>query len=94
MQTQLVHAALTEGHWVRFTMHSDYGTKQWDLYLDDNPTPIGSGLGFFDTNAASYTTFTISGAASNAVVDEIKIGLSDPRLNGNPTGTGTLFYGK
>jgi len=82
VQTQLVHAALTEGQWVRFTMHSDYGTKKWDLYLDGNPTPIGSGLDFFDTGAASYTEFGISGAPSNAVVDEIKIGLSDPRPAG------------
>jgi len=81
-ETQLVHTALVEGQWVRFTMHSDYGTKTWDLYLDSNPTPIGSGLGFFDTNAASYTEFRISGAASNAVVDEIKIGLYDPLPNG------------
>ena len=86
-----MHTALDKGQWVRFTVHSDYGTKKWDLYLDGDPTPIGSGLDFFDTGAASYTTFTISGATSNAVVDEIKIGLSDPRLT---TGTGTLFYGK
>jgi hypothetical protein len=78
---------------VRFTMHSDYVTKTWDLYLDSNPTPIGSGLGFFDTNAASYTTFTISGATSNAVVDEITIGLSDPRPNGADYRTSTNAVG-
>jgi hypothetical protein len=92
VQTQLVHAALTEGEWVRLTVHSDYGTKTWDLYLDGDPTPIGSGLGFFDTGAASYTEFGISGAPSNAVVDEIKIGLSDPRPNG--ADYGTVVFGR
>jgi hypothetical protein len=81
-ETQLVHTALVEGQWVQFTVHSDYGTKTWDLYLNGAPTAIGSGLGFFDTGAASYTEFGISGAPSNAVVDEITIGLSDPRPNG------------
>ena len=67
VQTQLVHAALTEGQWVRFTMHSDYGLKTWDLYLNDDPTPIGRRLGFFDTSAASYTAFEGAPLIPNSV---------------------------
>jgi hypothetical protein len=90
--TQLAHAPLTEQEWVRFTVHSDYAAKTWDLYLNDGATPIGLGLGFFDATAAACTELQVRG--EGAVIDEINIGLVDPRSElGGPQISGVSLTG-
>lgn len=72
MPTQLVHYALTEGEWVRFTAHSDYLSTNWSLYL--NGLLVAKDLGFYDTAAASYTEFGVRGAGTTkAYIDEVRI---------------------
>ena len=76
--TELNHTPLVEGDgWVRFTVHSDYGDQEWDLYL--NGKPIGLALDFY-TNTASYTTFRVrnNGSTNNVYLDDIHIQLSPP----------------
>jgi len=67
----------------RFTVHSDHTARTWDLYLRGDPTPIATGLGFFDaTAAASYTGFGIRGAGSSiARIDSIRIDTNAPAMN-------------
>jgi len=93
-KTPLAHAPLTEGQWVRFTVHSDHTTRTWNLYLNGNQTPIATGLGFFDpTPAASYTEFGIRGAgASRAPVDSITVGTKAPAMNA--ARFGTVLFGR
>lgn len=79
--TQLVHAALTPGDWVRFTIHSDYANTNWDLSLNGDPVPVASGLQFYDPTAAAYTEFGVRGAgATNAYVDEVRVQETHPFL--------------
>ena len=93
-ETQLAHAPLTEGQWVRFTVHSDHTARIWALYLNGKATPIATGLGFFDsTPAASYTEFGIRGAgSSNVPVDSITIDTNAPALNAGRLGT--VIFGR
>ena len=76
-ETQLT-ATVTEGVWTRFTVYSDYDTKEWDLYL--NGGKIADGLQFVDPGApSSYTEFGVQGAGStNAPLDDVGITLSSP----------------
>jgi len=82
MTTQLVHDALTEGEWVRFTVHSDCAAKTWDLYVDRRIQ--AEDLGFYDAGATGYTEFgvTHAGAPTNGTessyVDNIGITLTRP----------------
>ncbi|MBT3295638.1 MAG: hypothetical protein HN919_10195 [Verrucomicrobia bacterium] len=89
--TQLVHTPLTEGEWVRFSVHSDYAAKQWALYM--NGGRIAADLGFFDTGAAAYTELAVRGAgSSNAAVDSITIDTNAPALNA--ARRGMVIYGR
>ena len=83
--TQLNNDVITQGDWVRFTVHSKYALQEWDLYMDFDA--IAGGLGFY-TNTAAYSKFGILNVAdNNAAVDEINIGLTSP-LPPNP---GVIF---
>jgi hypothetical protein len=85
--TQLVHAALTEGgDWIRFTVHSDYTSEKWDLFMDG--LALETDLDFYTNTVSSYTKFGIdnAGASTNAYVDNIGIQLSSPLSN-----AGTIF---
>lgn len=81
-ETQLVHAALTEGEWVRFTVHSKYSTKEWDLYLEGSSLPLATGLAFNSPSApASFTELGVrGGGATQAYVDNVSITLTQPEL--------------
>ncbi|MBT7065894.1 MAG: hypothetical protein HN919_06305, partial [Verrucomicrobia bacterium] len=84
--TQLMHTAMTEGEWVRFSVHSDYAAKQWALYM--NGVRIAADLGFCDIDAAAYTEFGVRGAGSSHVpVDSITIDTNAPALNAAKFGT-------
>ena len=78
--TQTVSAAIQENTWARFTVHSHYATKTWDLYVNSVIPPVASGLGFYDTNVTGYTEFGLEngGGVSNAPVDNVSITLSRP----------------
>ena len=65
-----------EGAWTRFTVHSDYGTDTWDLYVDG--VAVTNGLGFYNTDTASYGKFGVLGAGANDLLDDISIGLESP----------------
>ncbi len=86
--TQLSHPPLTEGEWVRFTVHSDHTTRTWGLYLNGNPTPIATGLRFFSSAPkSSYSELTVRGAGtSTARVDSITIDTKAPAMNGSNRG--------
>mgnify|MGYP006433026969 CR=1 FL=1 len=89
--TPLAHAPLSEGSWVRFSVHSDYAAKQWALYV--NGGRIAANLGFFDTGAAAYTEFAVRGAgSSNAPIDSITIDTNAPALNA--VKCGTVVFGR
>jgi len=85
--TELSNTPLTEGDWVRFTVHSDHVAGAWDLYLNGLTAPIASGLGFYCGSDAGYSEFSVRGAGSEAVVDDINIVLSDPLLTTTTTTT-------
>ena len=71
------------------SVHSDYATKQWALYV--NGDRIAANLGFFNTDAAAYTEFAVRGAgSSNAAVDSITIDTNAPALNAVKHGTVVL----
>jgi len=75
--TQAVGSALIEGDWVRFTVYSDYGNTNWDLYV--NGALVAADLDFYDSGATSYTEFGVRGAGSaTAPLDDVGITLSSP----------------
>ncbi|MDP6523377.1 MAG: hypothetical protein QGH15_04065 [Kiritimatiellia bacterium] len=92
-KTPLAHVPLTEGQWVRFTVHSDHMTRTWNLYLNGNRAPIATDLGFFDIGAKAYTEFGVRGAgALRTPVDSITIDTNAPAMNA--AGIGTVLYGR
>ena len=68
-------ATVTSGAWAHFTVYTDHGLDQWDLYLDN--VQIASGLAFYAADADGYSEFGVSGGTS-AVFDDINIGTEDP----------------
>jgi hypothetical protein len=89
--TQLVHAALTPGEWVRFTVQSDYANTNWDLLLDGDPNPVASDLQFYDPTATAFTEFGVRGAGdTNAYVDEVRIEETHPFVPSAVYATATL----
>ena len=73
-----------EGAWTRFTVHSDYGTDTWDLYVDG--VAVTNGLGFYNTDTASFGKFGVLGAGSNDLLDDLHVDIFKPAfLLGQPT---------
>ncbi len=67
---------IEEDAWVRFTLHSDYGTSTWKLYVNGS---LAGTYAFHETAAASYTKFEVKGGTST-FVDDIAITLEAPDL--------------
>ena len=68
---------VSTGVWTRVTINSDYVAKTWDLYLDG--ALATNGLGFYNTSATALTELGVIGAGdSQAYVDDISLGLSNP----------------
>ncbi len=65
-----------EDDWVRFTVHSDYGTATWRLFV--NGSPIGT-YAFHETAVATYTGIEIRGGPTT-FVDDIAITPDAPDL--------------
>ena len=75
--TQLVGTVVQSNQWVQFTVHSDYASTNWSLYL--NGSPLAAGLGFYDTSATNYTEFGVTGAGdASAYVDDVRIQTESP----------------
>lgn len=74
----LTWPVLTNGEWARFTVHSDYTTKKWELYV--NREFAGGDYDFFNAATASYSEFGVSGAgtAQEAYFDQLNITLDQP----------------
>ena len=73
---------LTEGRWVRFTVHSDYVNKNWDLFV--NSVRAATDLDFYSRATTGYSEFGLSAAGVTnahlrAYLDDLEIGLSRPR---------------
>jgi len=79
----LDHITITNGQWVRITVHSDYATKTWRLYLDN--TPVGSErFAFSHTGISGYTDLRVKGAGNaDTYLDDVQIMASSPF--GEPT---------
>ncbi len=69
-------AIVEEGAWTRFTVYSDYTADTWDLYVEG--ARVTNGLGFYNTDTASYGKFGVLGAGANDLLDDISIGLESP----------------
>ena len=72
---------LVEGQWVRFSVHSDYVNKNWELFV--NNLHVGFDLGFRDAGATGYSEFgtqyaAISNGHLRAYFDNIDITLKRP----------------
>ena len=73
--TQLLHTAVIENEWVRFTVRSDYTNQNWDLYL--NGSNIASRLGFYSASATGYSECEVR-SQGQAYLDDVSIALSNP----------------
>jgi len=71
------NVTVTNGDWVRVTVHSDYVAGTWDFYV--NEAREAAGLGFYNAAATHYSRLTIKGAGSATVpLDAIVIDLLPP----------------
>ncbi len=62
--------------WVRFTLHSDYGTSTWTLHVDG--VPVGT-YAFHETKATCFTAMKVAGGPRTHV-DNVAITLDAPDL--------------
>jgi hypothetical protein len=68
---------VTNGTWIQVSVHSDYLTKKWDLYI--NGASVATDLDFYNNTVSRYEKLKISGGgASGAYVDDITIDLVSP----------------
>lgn len=73
----LSSVTISTSGWTRLTMHSDYATKTWDLYIDD--VQVATNLGFYSTGASSFSEVrVVGGGASGGYLDNLNLGLTSP----------------
>lgn len=72
---------ITNGVWMRVTIHSDYVARKWSLYI--NSAVAASDLNFYNAAVAQYTGFKVKGAgATYAALDNVRIDVNSPLIIG------------
>lgn len=68
---QVVGVPLTTGQFYRITIRQNYGTHTWDLFVNGNPNPVATGLGFKNNTVNSISGLKVKAAPSgNSYLDD------------------------